>query len=69
VSIASRLKRLELEKPELVADPASHAKLMELLRSNYERSAGSDLSEAWLVKQSNMTEQWQCTATYPCLSA
>ena len=55
MSIASRLKKLELEIPELVVDPASHAKLMEMLRTNYERVARVDLSEGWLATQSNAT--------------
>ena len=55
MSLANRLKRLEQEKPELLPDPDSLAKFMEMLRIIYGRVAGADLSEAWLAKQSNAT--------------
>ena len=55
MSIANRLKRLEQEKLELLPDPDSLAKFMEMLRIIYGRVAGADLSEAWLAKQSNVT--------------
>ena len=55
MSLANRLKKLEQKNPELIPDPASRGELLEMLRTNYERGAETDISEAWLAKQSNAT--------------